>query len=178
MSPSIYRWETSNTSSLVFASYYFSKEISLSRRFIGAGSMTDSMKFGSSAPVLWSGAGYCAFATVLATPAELEVQFIDTNNEIVYSYALKNPHLPNGSIADEILIDGAWTASEVTYTVASIVFFMVIISSSLYFFWSAFGGNKSRDIKTKSGETLYDILGPFGEVEADNNKAPYLPSIP
>jgi hypothetical protein len=62
----------------------------------GAGSMTDSLnsKCSTGANLVWSGTGYSAFAYVDATTTALTMNYVDTNNEIKYSYTLTNPLTP------------------------------------------------------------------------------------
>lgn len=52
--------------------------------------MTDYVGGTSSAKTLWTGEGYSAFASALATENELTITFIDINNDVKYTHTLTN----------------------------------------------------------------------------------------
>lgn len=62
---------------------------------VGAGSMTgtltDTSKGTSAAKFKWAGPSYCAFGSVQATATELTMKYINTSQQVTYSYTLSNP---------------------------------------------------------------------------------------
>jgi len=131
---------------------------------VGAGSMTDQLKYTSAADLVWYGVGYSAFAYMDATASSLEITFIDVNNTVRYSYALTN-HGISSSRSQYIFRNIMIAGSIVVFGIAA--FILSLYRDRIYDIVT----NKEQNQSTKSRSLQMENLCPNHDAEYDLENA-------